>query len=74
MSDILLFVTLIFVFLSIPLLIFIIGAAAAFGVLYFVQFFQTGNVTDLLFADALMIVSILMYFILRKVVRWIRED
>jgi len=74
MSDILLLIALVFIFLSIPLLILVIGATAIFGGLYFIQFIQTENLRDLFSANALMFICLLMYFILRKVKRWVRED
>ena len=73
MSDTLLFLTLILIFLSVPLLIFIIGAATFFAIFFFVQYLQTGDLMNLISVSVLMLIYLLSYLILKKVKNWFKE-
>ena len=71
MPDTLLLITLTLVFLSVPILIFLMGATVIFAGLYLVQFFYTQNFTELLFSAGLIAVFFLEYLLFKKLRKWI---
>jgi len=73
MPDILLLITLTFIFLSVPILIFLMGATVIFAGLYLLQFYYTQNFTALLFSAGLIAVFFVEYIVFRKLRKWIKR-
>lgn len=60
-------------FMSVPLLLFLFVVTVYFNANQIIQFYHTGTTADALLAFLLVIANIVLLFVIRQLIRWVRK-